>query len=81
MLLVGFRVLDVERRVRDVEIAAQYRLLAAVRRSFDLRPEAIIRALDLRRPIYRRTASYGHFGDPAMPWEQLDLAEKLKAAL
>ena len=57
------------------------KLLAAVRRSFDLRPEAIIRALDLRRPIYRRTASYGHFGDPAMPWEQLDLAEKLKAAL
>lgn len=54
------------------------RLLAAVRRSFDLRPEAIIRALDLRRPIYRRTASYGHFGDPSMPWEQLDLADKLK---
>ncbi len=57
---------------------AEDKLLAAVRRSFDLRPEAIIRALDLRRPIYRRTASFGHFGDPSMPWEQLDLADKLK---
>lgn len=57
------------------------KLLDAVRRSFDLRPEAIIRALDLRRPIYRRTAAYGHFGDPAMPWEQLDLADKIKANL
>ncbi len=57
------------------------KLLNAVRRSFDLRPEAIIRALDLRRPIYRRTAAYGHFGDPAMPWEQLDLADRIKANL
>ena len=57
------------------------KLLGAVRRSFDLRPEAIIRALDLRRPIYRRTAAYGHFGDPAMPWEQLDLADRIKANL
>ncbi len=57
------------------------KLLDAVRRSFDLRPEAIIRALDLRRPIYRRTAAYGHFGDPAMPWEQLDLADRIKANL
>ncbi len=55
-------------------------LTEAVRASFDLRPEAIIRALDLRRPIYRRTASFGHFGDPAMPWEKTDLCDKLTRA-
>ena len=57
--------------------APDERLIAAVRKCFDLRPEAMIRALDLRRPIYRRTASFGHFGDPAMPWEKLDLVEKI----
>lgn len=56
------------------------KLTRAVRKCFDLRPEAMIRALNLRRPIYRRTASFGHFGDPAMPWEQTDLAEKIKTA-
>jgi S-adenosylmethionine synthetase len=60
---------------------ADEKLTLAVRKSFDLRPEAMIRALNLRRPIYRRTASFGHFGDPAMPWEQTDLAEKLIHAL
>jgi len=57
------------------------RLAEAVQQVFDLRPEAIIRMLDLRRPIYRRTAAYGHFGDPAFPWEKEDKAEELKAAL
>ncbi len=60
---------------------ADDKLLKAVRLSFDLRPEAIIRALDLRRPIYRRTAAYGHFGDPSMPWEQLDLVDKLRQSV
>jgi S-adenosylmethionine synthetase len=48
---------------------------------FDLRPEAIIKALDLRRPIYRQTAAYGHFGrnDLDLPWERLDRVEELKA--
>jgi S-adenosylmethionine synthetase len=52
-----------------------------VRRHFDLRPGAIIRNLDLRRPIYRQTASYGHFGrhDLDLPWEQTDKAEALAA--
>ena len=53
----------------------------AVQKVFDLRPEAIIRMLDLRRPIYRRTAAYGHFGDPAFPWEKEDKVDALKAAL
>ena len=55
-------------------------LVSAIRGAFDLRPEAIIRAFGLRRPIYRRTASFGHFGDPAMPWEKTDLADALRKA-
>ena len=58
-------------------------LEAAVRQVFDLRPAAIIRELDLRRPIYRQTAAYGHMGreDLDLPWEKCDKAEALKAAL
>ena len=49
-------------------------LSALVRKNFDLRPAAIIERLDLRRPIYQATASYGHFGRPDLdlPWERLD---------
>jgi len=56
-------------------------LLALVNRHFDLRPAAIIAALDLRRPIYRQTAAYGHFGRPDLdlPWERTDKAELLAA--
>ncbi len=52
-----------------------------INNQFDLRPEAIIRTLDLRRPIYRPTAAYGHFGrdDLDLPWEKTDKAEILKA--
>jgi S-adenosylmethionine synthetase len=52
----------------------------AIQAAFDLRPAAIIRALDLRRPIYRQTAAYGHFGrtDIDLPWERLDLVEQLR---
>ncbi|MBR5236803.1 MAG: methionine adenosyltransferase, partial [Clostridia bacterium] len=52
---------------------------ALVAKHFDLRPAAIIRDLDLRRPIYKQTASYGHFGrtDIALPWERTDKAEIL----
>lgn len=50
---------------------------------FDLRPSAIIDALDLRRPIYRQTAAYGHFGrtDIALPWERLDMVGRIKEML
>ena len=53
-----------------------------VNKVFDLRPTAIINALDLRRPIYRQTAAYGHFGrtDLDLPWERLDMVEALKNA-
>lgn len=55
----------------------------AVREVFDLRPAAIIDALRLRQPIYRRTAAYGHFGrsDGAFPWERLDRLDAFRAAL
>ncbi|GAA0069794.1 methionine adenosyltransferase [Clostridium sardiniense] len=54
-----------------------------VEKVFDLRPGAIIRDLDLRRPIYKQTAAYGHFGrtDANLPWEQLNKVEEIKALL
>ena len=59
------------------------KLEAAVRKVFDLRPTAIIRDLDLRRPIYRKLAAYGHMGreDLGVAWEKTDRVEALKAAL
>ena len=56
------------------------KLLEIVRENFDLRPAGIIKMLDLRRPIYKQTASYGHFGrdDLDLPWEKTDKAEILK---
>ena len=56
-------------------------ILSLINEHFDFRPEAIIRALDLRHPIYRQTATYGHFGrdDLDLPWEKTDKAEILKA--
>ena len=58
-------------------------LTEIVRENFDLRPAGIIKMLDLRRPIYKQTAAYGHFGrnDLDLPWERLDKAEKLKKHL
>jgi S-adenosylmethionine synthetase len=58
------------------------KIQAAVDAIFDLRPAAIIRDLDLRRPIYRRTAAYGHFGrnDRDFTWERTDKADALRAA-
>lgn len=55
-------------------------LVKLVRKNFDLRPAGIIKQLDLRRPIYKQTAAYGHFGrnDLNVPWEQTDKAEALK---
>lgn len=54
---------------------------AAVRKVFDLRPAAIIETLDLRRPIYRKTAENGHFGNPSFPWEKTDRVEALRTAV
>ena len=59
------------------------KLVEIIRENFDLRPAGIIKMLDLRRPIYKQTAAYGHFGrnDLNLPWEQLDKVEILKKYL
>ncbi len=59
------------------------RLVEIVRENFDLRPAGIIKMLDLRRPIYKQTAAYGHFGrnELTLPWEKLDKVEDLKSYL
>ena len=54
------------------------KLLEIIGRHFDFRPKAIIESLNLRRPIYEETASYGHFGRADFPWEKTDKAEELK---
>ena len=61
---------------------ADDRILALINEHFDLRPGAIIRDLDLRRPIYRQTAAFGHFGRPDLdlPWEHTDRADALRKA-
>lgn len=59
------------------------KLVEIIRENFDLRPAGIIKMLDLRRPIYKQTAAYGHFGrnDLDLPWERLDRVEELKKYL
>ena len=60
-----------------------HKLVEIIRENFDLRPAGIIKMLDLRRPIYKQTAAYGHFGrnDLNLPWEKLDKVEDLKKYL
>ena len=62
---------------------ADDKLVEIVRENFDLRPAGIIKMLDLRRPIYKQTAAYGHFGrnDLDLPWEKLDKVDTLKKYL
>ncbi|MCI5758976.1 methionine adenosyltransferase [Bilifractor sp. HCP3S3_D3] len=59
------------------------KLVDIIRKNFDLRPAGIIKMLDLRRPIYKATAAYGHFGrtDVDLPWEHLDKVDAIKASL
>ena len=59
------------------------KLVEIIRENFDLRPAGIIKMLDLRRPIYKQTSSYGHFGrtDVDLPWEKLDKVDLLKKYL
>jgi S-adenosylmethionine synthetase len=65
------------------ELVDPDKIAGAIREVFDLRPAAIIRDLDLKRPIYAQTAAYGHFGrtDVDLPWESTDRAAELKSAL
>ena len=59
------------------------KIIEVINKCFDLRPAGIIKMLDLRRPIYKQTAAYGHFGrtDVELPWEKLDKVEEIKASL
>ncbi|MCI6235632.1 MAG: methionine adenosyltransferase [Firmicutes bacterium] len=62
---------------------SEKKIVEVIRKHFDLRPAGIIKMLDLRRPIYKQTAAYGHFGrtDVDLPWEKLDKVDELKAEL
>ena len=62
---------------------SEAKLIQIIRENFDLRPAGIIKMLNLRRPIYKQTAAYGHFGrtDIDLPWEHTDKAEELKKYL
>ena len=56
-------------------------IVGLVREHFDLRPHGLVQMLDLKRPIYRTTAAYGHFGREEFPWEATDKAEALKLSI
>src|SRR5690606_29133245 len=62
-------------------VISDEKIVELIRKHFDMRPAAIIRDLDLRRPIYHQVAAYGHFGreDIDVPWERTDKAEALRA--
>jgi S-adenosylmethionine synthetase len=63
-------------------LGSDQRIAEVLQQVFDLRPEAILERLDLRRPIYQRTAAYGHFGrdEPGFTWEALDRVDEVRAA-
>ena len=63
------------------EKVSRNKIEAAVEKVFDCTPAGIIKTLNLKQPIYRKTASYGHFGREGFPWENTDKAEALKAAV
>ena len=73
----GYAVID----THGTGVMSDEKLAELVNRCFDLRPASIISMLDLRRPIYRQTAAFGHFGrtDIDLPWERIDRVEQLKA--
>ena len=58
----------------------QSKLVSLVREHFQMTPRGIIESLQLRRPIFKQTAAYGHFGRDGLPWESTDRADALKAA-
>jgi S-adenosylmethionine synthetase len=65
------------------ETVPEEKIVEIINKVFDLRPAAIIDALDLRKPIYKKTAAYGHFGrtDIDLPWEHLDKVDEIKKYL
>ena len=65
----------------DTSKYSETELIDIIRKHFDLTPKGIIKMLDLRRPIYRNTSNYGHFGRNGLPWEELNKVEELKKDL
>ncbi|GAA0125859.1 methionine adenosyltransferase [Clostridium sp. ATCC 25772] len=74
---------SIEADTFGTEKISNEKIIEIIKKVFDLRPGAIIKQLDLRRPIYKQTAAYGHFGrnDLNLPWEQLDKVEEIKKYL
>ncbi|WP_010293772.1 methionine adenosyltransferase [Clostridium senegalense] len=74
---------SIEADTFGTEKISNAKIIEIIKKVFDLRPGAIIKQLDLRRPIYKQTAAYGHFGrnDLNLPWEQLDKVEEIKKYL
>jgi S-adenosylmethionine synthetase len=68
----------------DTGVVPDQKLSSTLRELFDFRPAAIIKTLELKRPIYRATAAYGHFGripnNGLFPWERIDMTEPLQSA-
>lgn len=64
----------------DTSVVPEKKIEEAINKTFDLTPAGIIKSLDLRRPIYQKTASYGHFGRSEFPWEKTDKTDELKKA-
>ena len=80
----GFQTVRAAQQIlKEAGVESRVCLPFDVDKTFDLRPAAIIRDLGLRRPIYRQTAAYGHFGrsDLDLPWEKTDRVDALKANL
>jgi len=76
------RPVSVHVNTKGTGTVANDKIVELVNKHFDLRPASIIKYFDLRRPIYKQTAAYGHFGRPELdlPWEKIDMADVLKAA-
>jgi S-adenosylmethionine synthetase len=74
------RPVSVHVNTKGTGVISDRKIVALINENFDLRPAAIIKYFDLRRPIYKQTAAYGHFGreDLNLPWEKTDMAEALK---
>ena len=79
----GHWVMTASTKNKPQVVGIDNKLTDIVRENFDLRPAGIIKMLDLRRPIYKQTSAYGHFGrnDLDLPWEKLDKVEDLKKYL
>ena len=78
LVMVHRQTRQLQDRAATLQQQVAEKMTALLRQTVDMTPAGIIRRFDLRRPIYSATAAWGHFGVADRPWEQTDLAEKLK---